>query len=68
VLQADIRVLQADNRVLQGNLVGTRLALDQRETEAYRRERIMQGVWDVVFKDDIDMDNEEAVKGRLKRY
>jgi hypothetical protein len=67
-LEADIGVLQADNRELQADLVGTRLALDKRETEAYRRERIMQGVWDVVFKDDIDMDNEEAVKGRLKRY
>ena len=61
-------MLQADNRELQADLVGTRLALDKRETEAYRRERIMQGVWDVVFKDDIDMDDEEAVKGRLKRY
>jgi hypothetical protein len=67
-LEADIGVLQADNRELQADLVGTRLALDKRETEAYRRERIMQGVWDVVFKDDIDMDDEEAVKGRLKRY
>jgi hypothetical protein len=67
-LEADIGVLQVDNRVLQDALAETRLALDKRETEAYRRERIMQGVWDVVFKDDIDMDNEEAVKGRLKRY
>jgi hypothetical protein len=67
-LEADIGVLQADNRELQADLVGTRLALDKRETEAYRRERIMQGIWDVVFKEDIDMDDEEAVKGRLKRY
>ena len=28
----------------------------------------MQGFWEVVFKDDIDMYDEEVVKGRLKRY
>jgi hypothetical protein len=67
-LEADIGMLEADNSKLEADLKGTRLALDEREAEAYRRERIMQEVWEVVFKDDIDMYDEEAVKGRLKRY
>ena len=60
--------MEADYRELHSDLVGTRLALDELEAEAERRERIMSRVTDVVFKDEIDMGDEEAVKGRLKRY
>jgi hypothetical protein len=60
--------LESDTREIQADLVGTRLALDEREAEAERHERIMMRVMTVVFKDEIDMGDEEAVKGRLKRY
>lgn len=61
-------LLQTDIGVLHSDLVGTRLALDERVAEAERRERIMMRVVAVVFKDEIDMGDEEAVRGRLKKY
>ena len=56
--------MEADNGVLQNDLAGTRLAL----AEAERHKKHMRELYTVVFKEEVDIDDEEAWKGKLKRY